>query len=280
MKIYDCFTFRNELDLLEIRLEEIADYIDHFVIVEATHTFQGRHKPLVLLENWDRFKKWHPKIIHVVVDDLPNRGNAWENEHHQRNAILKGICHAAEDDIIIISDVDELLRAEIVIDMRKNPRECYGFRIPYFNFKFNYMLVDDPESYCVWNTAGRKRFISNPEQFRSRRFTFNKLMYEHDDGITKIYEHAGWHFTYLGNTEWIIEKLQSFAHVELNSNDILKSIDVDQMIDNNVGFNPTDSRPFVKVALDDYFPKTILENREKYIDLILIGELDSINRYI
>lgn len=279
MKIYDCSLFRNELDLLEIRLNELYHHVDYFVVVESTQTFQGEPKELVLKNNWDKFSKWHDKIIHIVVDDMPNTGNAWTKEFHQRNAISRGLVDADDDDIVIVCDVDEILRPETIDDMRANPRNIYGFRTPYFNFKFNYMLVDDKESYCVWVTAGRKKFIGQPESFRTKRFHLNSLAYEYDDGQTKLYEHAGWHFTYLGDTEWIRTKLKSFAHAELNKEEILAKVDVDAMIKLGVGFNPLDQRPFVEVALDDYFPKTILNNQDRYQNYIISGDLDPIKNY-
>jgi hypothetical protein len=279
MKIYDCSLFRNELDLLELRLNELYDHVDHFVVVESTHTFQGAPKELVLKNNWDKFAKWHDKIIHVVVDDMPNNGDAWANDFHQRNAIARGLVNADDEDLVIICDGDEILRPEVIDDMRANPRNVYGFRTPYFNFKFNYMLTDNNESYCVWITAGRKKYIGNPETFRAQRFHLTNLAYEYDDGQVKMYEHAGWHFTYMGDTEWIRTKLKSFAHTELNREDVLAQVNVDDMIERGVGFNPLDSRPFVKVALGDYFPKTILENQDKYKEYIITGDLDSIDEY-
>lgn len=71
IKIYDVFTFFNELDLLEIRLNILDPYVDYFVIVEATETFSGYPKPLYYEENKERFKKWKDKIIHYVIDDTP-----------------------------------------------------------------------------------------------------------------------------------------------------------------------------------------------------------------
>jgi hypothetical protein len=129
-------------------------------------------------------------------------------------------------------------------------------------------------------TGGRKKFVVKPEDFRAQRFGLTNLEFEYDDGRVKMYEHAGWHFTYMGDTEWIKTKLKSFAHTELNKEDVLDKIDVDDMMERGVGFNPLDSRPFVKVALDDYFPKTILNNQEKYKDFIVIGELDPISEYL
>jgi hypothetical protein len=84
----------------------------------------------------------------------------------------------------------------------------------------------------------------------------------------------------MGDSEWIKTKLRSFAHTELNKEEVLDKIDVEEMMDKGVGFNPLDSRPFVKVALDDYFPKTILNNQEKYKDFIVTGELDPISEYL
>ena len=280
MKIYDCSLFRNELDLLELRLKELYNHVDKFVIVEATHTFQCEPKELVLKNNWERFAQWHDKMIHVVVDDMPNTGDAWANDFHQRNAIARGLVDADEDDLVIICDGDEILRPEVIDNMRNNPRDIYGFRTPYFNFKFNYMLVENHESYCVWITAGKKKFIGNPEDFRARRFQLTTLDYEYDDGRVKMYEHAGWHFTYMGDTEWVKNKLKSFAHTELNKPEILAQVNVDDMMEKGVGFNPLDPRPFVKVALDDYFPKTILSNKERYKDFIVEGDLDPISEYI
>jgi hypothetical protein len=280
MKIYDCSLFRNELDLLELRLKELYNHVDKFVIVEATHTFQCEPKELVLKNNWERFAQWHDKMIHVVVDDMPNTGDAWANDFHQRNAIARGLVDADEDDLVIICDGDEILRPEVIDNMRNNPRDIYGFRTPYFNFKFNYMLVENHESYCVWITAGKKKFIGNPEDFRAKRFQLTTLDYEYDDGRIKMYEHAGWHFTYMGDTEWVKNKLKSFAHTELNKPEILAQVNVDDMMEKGVGFNPLDPRPFVKVALDDYFPKTILSNKERYKDFIVEGDLDPISEYI
>lgn len=269
MKIYDCFLFNDELDLLEIRLHELYDVVDYFVIVESDHTFQGHKKDMTFLENKNKFDKWSDKIIHVTVTDMPNNGNAWANEHHQRNSIFKGIEQADSNDMIIISDCDEIPRKESIIDIRNNPREIIGFRIPYFNFKFNYLLINNTESYHVWITAGRKYRIAQPESFRNNRFGLNNLPFNYDDGQVKIYEHSGWHFTYLGNTEWIKKKIKSFAHTELNKEDVLNRIDVDTMIEKGVGFNPLDARKFSKVLLDDYFPKTILENKQRYKHYIL-----------
>lgn len=266
MKIYDCFTFFNELDLLDLRLATMYDHVDHFVIVEATTTFQNTPKPLYLYENWQRYSKYQDKIIHVVVDDMPLSADPWQNERHQRDAIMRGLTRAAPDDIAIIADVDELIRGSVLDQIRQDPKQVYGFRVPYFNFKFNYMLTGDNETYCIWATASRVAALSSPEDLRRSRWDLNQFAYNYSDENIQIFEHAGWHFTYLGNTEFVKQKIQSFAHNELNTDDFLSHISVEDSIANNRGFNIRDPRKFEPVALDSYFPEQLqLPKYQQYI---------------
>ena len=150
-----------------------------------------------------------------------------------------------------------------------------GFRVPYFNFKFNYMLVNNNESYFVWTTACRRKLLEDPDQFRRTRFELNNLPIDYEDATIKMYEHAGWHFTYLGDAEFIRNKIRSFSHAELNYDEFLNKINVDEMIERGVGFNPLDPRPFVAVTLDDYFPKTIVNNPARYQTQIVEGATKS-----
>ena len=139
MKIFDCFMFNDELDLLELRLTELYDYIDIFVIVESNLSFTCRPKSFLFEQTKNRFNKWNTKIRYVKHQSLAH-SNPWINENAQRNAIEDAISDAANDDIIIISDVDEIVRPEsiqrlIVADKKV---QLFGFHMPLFNFKFNY----------------------------------------------------------------------------------------------------------------------------------------------
>lgn len=275
MKIINCFTFYNELDLLDLRLECLANHVDKFVIVEANKTFQNTPKPLYLKDNWDRYAKYHDKIVHIVVELTSN--DPWENEKCQRNAIMQALTDTDPDDIVIIEDADEILRPEVIDHMRANPADIMGFRVPYFNFKLNYMLVNNQESYHVWSVACKRKFLEDPDAFRATRFQLNTLPVGYEDDTIRMYEHAGWHFTYMGDTEFVRNKIQSFAHSELNNNEFLSAIDVEDMMNRGVGFNPRDPRPFVKVKLDDYFPQAVLSNLEKYKEYIVDADTPATN---
>src|ERR1700732_4815745 len=111
-RIFDCFLFFNELDLLELRLNELSDVVDFFVLAEATVTYRGVAKPLIFRQNKDRFAPFLNRIIHVVVDDMPGCGPSeperWRRENFQRQALLRGLSGARARDYVIISDLDEI----------------------------------------------------------------------------------------------------------------------------------------------------------------------------
>ena len=124
-KIVDGFIFYNELNLLEYRLSILYDLVDVFVLCESTRTFVGKEKPLYFQENKDRYAKYLDKIVHIVVDDLlPNpdfdKQEQWWNEKHQRNALDRGFrsLPLEPDDILLISDVDEIPSPEAIQRLR------------------------------------------------------------------------------------------------------------------------------------------------------------------
>lgn len=108
-RIFDCFIFFNELDLLELRFAEHYDQVDFFVICELSSTFKGLPKPLLFRDNRSRYSPFLNKIRHVVVDDMPSSGDAWGREFHQRSAIKRALGDLAPEDVVIVSDCDEFL---------------------------------------------------------------------------------------------------------------------------------------------------------------------------
>ena len=139
MKIIDCFIFYNELDLLNYRLNVLNDVVDYFILVEATHTHAGHKKELFYDNNKSMFSKFHDKIIHVVVDDLPykfpnidyEQKQQWVNEKFQRNCGVRGlgpIPDLRHDDYIIIADVDEI-PDPLVLHKIKNNSVSFSVRL-------------------------------------------------------------------------------------------------------------------------------------------------------
>jgi len=143
-KIYDCFIFFNELDILDIRLNTLGSDVDYFVLVESTRTFTGQPKELVYQQNKDRFARFHDRIIHVIADDMPEQADStFTREAHQRSAIGRGLDGAQPQDLIIVSDVDEIPKPEVLREALKSAsgRITY-FEGVYYHFYLNWRLSD------------------------------------------------------------------------------------------------------------------------------------------
>ena len=108
MKVYDCFPFFNELDVLEIRLQELWDVVDIFVLAESNMSHSGKPKEYIFENNKERFAKYLSKIRRVAVEDMPETKDSWVREKYQRWSLIKGLTDVAPEDIIITSDLDEI----------------------------------------------------------------------------------------------------------------------------------------------------------------------------
>lgn len=262
--IYDCFTFFNELDLLELRLQELKDVVDRFVLVEATKTFSNNPKPLCYQENKERFKDFQEKIIHIVVDDLPeNPKDSWENQYFQRNAIVRGLVNCSPDDIIIISDLDEIPRASAIA----------GFKgeIAFLEQNLYYYRLN-----CLCTTAKwaipiilRYRNLTTPQEVRM--YWYNR---ERRTEFPTI-PNAGWHFSYLGDVEAIQLKLNSFSQQDFNTPEVNNKENIEAKIDaaQDLFDRPEFEWTFVKI--DETYPRAIYANKYKYASYIKGRDLKS-----
>lgn len=202
--VYDCFMFSNELDILEIRLNELDKVVDKFVLVESPTTIMGKPKPLYYELNKERYAKFKDKIIHIVVNDMPDGVDQWPRERLQRDAIMRGLTNCKDDDIIIIADVDEIPSAKAVKKYNK------GMGIVSFEQMFCYYYLN-----CVadhkWDWA--------------KITTYDKLKGLMPGGVryaqnTPKIEDGGWHFSFVGGVDKIIEKIESYSHQEYNKPEI------------------------------------------------------------
>ena len=284
--IYDCFTFFNELDLLEIRLNILSPFVDKFVLVEATKTHQGKEKPLHFADNKKRFEKFFDKIIHVVVDEYPDyEGKSpWVLEHHQRNMIMKGLTECKNDDIILISDLDEIPSPEKISEY-KNKKGIKIFRQKMFYYFFNCINVSHEKKYR-WNGTVMLNYnkIKAPQDFREMslrmlglyhiKFThrvywhLNKFINFDIKGYKAVFiNDGGWHFSYLGGVESIIKKLESFAHSEYNKDEFKDAKNIEAAINSGKDILGRNFK-YKIIDMDNTYPKYILDNLEKYKNFI------------
>lgn len=211
MKIIDTFTFYNELDMLFFRLTELYKHVDFFVICESTFTFTGCVKPLFYLENKERFKEFQDKIVHIVVEDMPNTKNAWDNERFQRKCIHRGIERLSlqDDDLIIIGDCDEIPDVPSIVN-HSPLHDVYSLQMDLYYYNIETFVDKWPDAkvlpYNIYKT------INNPQTIRMIR-------------TNNMIKPGGWHFSYFGDKYFIEKKLKSFSHQEFNKQHIIDNIE-------------------------------------------------------
>jgi beta-1,4-mannosyl-glycoprotein beta-1,4-N-acetylglucosaminyltransferase len=150
--VWDCFTFFNEVLLLEVRLRELEDVVDHFVLVESPLTHQGQEKPLTFHEERARYSRWSDRIIHVVAELPQTADSAWVRETGQRASILDGLADAKANDIVIVSDLDEVPRASVVHQLDTTLDAPSTLDLGLYLYKFNLQIAKH------WPLAKAARF--------------------------------------------------------------------------------------------------------------------------
>ena len=269
MKIYDCFQFFNEENILDLRLNILDKHVDFFVIVESTTDHQGNTKKLDFDVN--KFKKFQKKIIYIAVEDTldaikkPHLGQNSLVERHQRNSIMKGLRNCSDDDLVIISDVDE------IPDLSKlklfNQKKRYAvFLQKKFDYKLN--LLNETEGEWHGSKICLKKNLKSPQWLRDLKFKKNPFWRIDKIRDLQIIKDGGWHFSYLQNPDDILKKIVSFSHGErnvpafANKKNILEKIRMKKNIF-NLEFT------YRKIDIDHTFPKYIIENKEKLKEWII-----------
>ena len=223
MIVYDCFTFFNELDLLNIRLELLQDSVDYHVIVESNLTHSGKEKPYHIEENWETFKKWKNKIIYIKVEQTTeglsfNKVNryspedaSWQLENQQRNGIHCIKDMPSDEDLILIGDVDEIPDPQAIANVKDHIIKGQPLSLVML-FHYYYLNCQNIgyDRYWSGTIACKGVDFKNtlPQEHRNNRNTYAKV------------PNGGYHFSFLGGAEKIKQKIEAFAHTEYNTEDV------------------------------------------------------------
>lgn len=266
MKIIDTFLFFNELTLLDLRLNILNDYVDEFVLVEATKSHQDKPKPLFYNENKHLFEKFNHKIKHIIIDDFPNY-SYWSHDAYQRDCISRGVADSYQpEDIIFISDLDEIWNPKTLLPVIKgglSDNNIYKWQSLICYFYFNLVASTDYwiqplfMKYSLFNKLHKEGYTITSDIMRN---TNNRLPVQN----LVLQGLNGWHFSY---TEDPIYKLKNFTHSEY-SNLTMEQLQAD--INNKV--NPFHKNPMHKITeknLPNYLPEYVSQNFEKYSKYIL-----------
>lgn len=256
MAVYDCFTLFDELDVLEIRLEEMAPAVDLFVIAEATRDPQGRSKPLHYHENRSRYARFASKIRHVVVDELGENQPA-ERERSHREALRTALADVGGDSTVLISDVGEIIKPRAIRVCEERRRFVFFdqslsyYRIDLFSTKRSVSAFGAPAQ-----AIRQMPSLSAPLEVTPKAYLSSLGQSEAD-----IIRNAGWRFSWLGGLEQVRVKLEAYAH----------TVDDPDRWRGQHGLKlEMDSRRFfatgvdlVDVLVDRSFPRAVLERRSE-----------------
>jgi beta-1,4-mannosyl-glycoprotein beta-1,4-N-acetylglucosaminyltransferase len=256
MKIFDCFMYNNEELILNLRLNYLEKKIEKFIIVESEFDHQGNKKKL----NFDinKFSQYKNKIEHLVVRGFPENMDNWERENFQRNYLIKGLSEATDEDYILISDVDEIPNISNLGNIEKH--RYTAFKQKNLFYKFNLINKTIPDWYG--SKICKKKYLKSPQWLRKQKvkkfsmFKFFKIRWN-------IIENGGWHFSYLMEPKMIQEKLQSFAHAEYNS-DYYTNLERIKAVINQKKDLFDRNQEYLKINLDDTFPKYITQNKKEF----------------
>lgn len=278
MKIFDTFTFYNELDLLELRMNILGDTVDYFVINEANITFTGKPKPLYFQENRERFKKWEDKIIHhVTVDDNETLEKYWEGVpyhrsmredniyklplayqracFHKDSAIYALLDVAEDDDIILTSDADEIA----------NPKTLQSLS-QWFIPDLHFVLIG-PVYYYYLNLMCEKEWMGSRvcTMKMLKSMSVDKLRQSHTESMRVM--NSSWHWSFFGDADTVRAKMDAYEHQENNLQQFRDSME--ERIEK--GIDPFGRDYLYKpktVPIDESFPDYIVNNQDKLAKFI------------
>lgn len=305
-KLIDAFLFFQELDLLEIRLNYLYDYVDRFVILEAAQTFSGKPKPLVFKDNIKRFEKYLDKITYFAVEDLhQDYGSvqAFLKERHCDSSasvlrIMDGHTHynkkqlhwvldtyhremlhaplneyANNDDLVMFSDLDEIPTHSAVMKIRESKFEQpVALKQEEFKYFVNFYSNSDWIGGIVapYGLIKERSFNELRMDSKSRREFVAKT----------VIENAGYHFTSCGGIELLKMKIESWGHQEFNTKYIRQNLYKNVMAGKDI-FGRESGTVLTPVEIYDpiYFDEGISKILERYPGLMGPTKLEAISKW-
>ena len=281
--------------VLDLRLNTLNEYVDYFVIVESSFNHKGEKRELKF--NLKKFEKFSKKIIYLVYNEVPHKiepinsadhedeksrkyiFNAYLRENAQRNYIFKGLHDADPNDIILVSDVDEIPNLE-KINFNKISEKLIFFNQNMFYYKFNLKL---PNLIWTGTKACKKKNLLSPQWLRNikdKKYPFYRvdtLLSKTKYTNIKFIIEGGWHFTNIKTAEEIRNKLKSYLHHREFDVDPISVEDIIEIMNNKIAIYDLNvdkrSNKFGNGRkLENYeinsLPKYLQNNSEKYKEWI------------
>lgn len=283
--IYDTFIFNEDFNALRIRLLELNEVVDFFIVAESSYTFTGEKKPLYLKENLERIKQFSDKVIVLSNTRKFRTRIPWTRDHKQRQIISKYLRRQklSKNDLIIHSDCDEIPRKSVIakiksgkesvnvileMDFYENFLNSYsgkwrrGRIVSGDNYKtINKMHLDSFLPGLIEAKRSKIPFVRVPVWATNRYFYLWKIpKYIKNYKPPKVIEDGGWHFNNLLTIDGIIRKIEASSHKEWNTPEfkdlVRRRHEAKKNLWTGVELN--------LVSIDESFPIHIRENLEEW----------------
>lgn len=277
--VIDCIPFFNELDILKLRLHILDPLVDRFVIEEATHTFSGLPKDLCFEKNREMFEEFLPKITYLVVDNSSEEISTHERDKFQKNALAKALTDASDEDVLILSDVDEIPNPAVLQELVKRFDPDKIYHLAQRNF-YCYLNMEEVSGNLLSITGEfpgvERRMWLGTKVFAKKNIPESGIIdlreISPEDPRSVRVADGGWHFGYMGSchetdvSRRVGTKVVAAAHQEYNTEDVLAEVKDRLILGEDIfGRNAV----FQWAVVDESYPQYLLEHKSEYDYLIM-----------
>ena len=277
MRIFDCTNYFNEDLMYGLRLEILDKYVDKFVVAESKHSHSGEPKKLHFDIN--KYPKFKNKIHYIVLEEEPSdliklnelsydqaqgmkRVNSLKRIKQQYNILKNGIQDADDNDLIILSDCDEIPNLENVKNMKLEKITIFKQLLFYYKFDlYHNSMTWYGSKGCLKKNLLTFNWLRNIKNKQYKPWRLDTIFSKNKYTSVNIIENGGWHFTNIKSPEDIVMKLSNYGeHNEFEMSDI----DINKMTklvrDKKVYFNHTADK--LDVNKYDYGHQLVKINKE------------------
>ena len=289
MKVFDCTAYFEEELMMDIRFNILNNHVSKFIVVESRYSHSGKKKKLNF--NLKRFSEFRHKILYLVIEDEPKnlleiknndtdsaikRLNSIKRLEQARNYMMEGLKDASEDDVVLLSDSDEIPNLD-VCDIKNIGNDIYIFEQKMFNYKFNLYYDLIPwfgTRACKMKNLKSFAWLKDLKSKKYPLWRIDVLFSDLKSNKVKIIKNAGWHFNNLLTAEKLYNKLVNQGHHNEFDVSGITLENLKAKIQNRLAFynhkadkKDNDKYNFeykLKKVGDDQLPKFLVDNKSNY----------------
>ena len=257
--------------MLDLRLNTLNEYVDKFIIAEATRDHSGKEKKLNF--DYNKFSKFKDKINYLIIEDLPlnvtSKKKNWDANHwrdqYQRNSLVRGFEQCDNNDLIMISDIDEIPDPKKLSEFNvKNKYACFMQK----NFQSKLNLLNITDKYWMGTKICQKKYLKSPQWLRNIKTKKRPFWKFYKPKEPQLIFDGGWHFSFLKNAKDISKKIKSYAHQEFYKDKFVDEEKIANRIENKKDIFDRNIK-YEKVEIDQSFPEYIINNKSMFKEWII-----------